>query len=138
MLPLTVEAQSASGKKFRLFVIGNSKGESPGDVWGGLEKPDGTVVKYEGGFNAESGALALKHQDTLAEGGATHAIQGTIVPPRAGGLAPSAPFDLIYSQWWADITQIEGGEGGREEYTCDCSHCFIILRSSSQSFFVNV
>ena len=121
VLPLTVEAVSASGRRFRLFVIANSSGESPGDVWGGLEKPDGTVVKYEGGFDIESGALALKHQDTLIEGGATHAIQGKIVPPRAGGAAPSESFELKYSQWWADITQIEGGEGGREEYTWTCT-----------------
>ena len=58
---LTIEAVSASGRKFRLFVIGNSSGPA-GDVWGGLEKPDGTIVKYEGGFDADSGALALKHQ----------------------------------------------------------------------------
>ena len=116
-LPLTIEAVSASGRKFRLFVIGNSSGPA-GDVWGGLEKPDGTIVKYEGGFDADSGALALKHQDTLAEGGATHAIQGKLVQSR--GAAPAERFPLEYSQWWADITQIEGGEGGREEYVWQC------------------
>jgi hypothetical protein len=119
ILPLTVEAVSASGRTFRLFVIANSKGESPGDVWGALQKPDGVVVKYEGGFDIDTGALALKHTDTLIEGGATHAIQGTIVPRR--GARPSEPFELKYSQWWADITQIEGREGGREEYTWKCT-----------------
>ncbi len=119
VLPLTIEAVSASGRTFRLFVIANSKGESPGDVWGALQKPDGVVVKYEGGFDIETGALALKHIDTLIEGGATHAIQGTVVPRR--GARPSEPFELRYSQWWADITQIEGREGGREEYTWKCT-----------------
>ena len=119
VLPLTVEAVSASGRRFRLFVIANSRGESPGDVWGALQKPDGVVVKYEGGFDIESGALALKHIDTLIEGGATHAIQGKIVAQRAA--VPSEPFELKYSQWWADITRIEGSEGGREEYTWKCT-----------------
>ena len=118
-LPVVVDITSASGSKFRLFVIRmvvqeGSPAPAPGEVWGGVQKANGAVVKYSGHFDDQSSMLSLKHVDTLAEGGATHAIQGTM------SYDQPAKFELQYSQWWADITRIQGGVGGREEYRWSC------------------
>ena len=71
----------------------------------------GRGLQYNGHFDVDSNTLTLKHQDTLAEGGATHSIQGVLSCDRP------AKFELRYSQWWADISKIQGGVGGRQ--VCD-------------------
>jgi hypothetical protein len=66
-LPLVVQVTSDSGRKFRLFVA-----QVPGkerEVWGGLEKPDGKLVKYVGVVDCTRGTLRLEHQDSLAVSG---------------------------------------------------------------------